>query len=86
MITVSKENSTYRNNEKASEPERRYKKIQIFNSFSEAETATILETLKQTPEERISETVNLIRRVYKDKLERTGRQAPENKIRWKARP
>ena len=83
---MNEDNDTYRDSDKASEPESSYKKIQIFNSFSEAETATILETLNQTPEERISETVNLIRRVYKDKLETTCKQVPENKIRWKIRP
>ena len=83
---MNEDNDTYRDSHKATEPKSSYKKIQIFNSFSEAETATMLKTLNQTPEERISETVNLIRRVYKDKLGRASKQLPENKIRWKTRP
>ncbi len=85
-MKVKKDNYTYHKSNKATEPESTSEKIHIFNSFAEAETATILKTLKQTPEERLSETVHLIRRVYREKPERICKQIPENKIRWKVRP
>jgi len=83
---VNKKNPKYQDSDKISEPKSPYKNIRVFNSISDAETATALKTLKQTPEERLSETVNLIRRVYNQKIERDCEQIPENKIRWKFRP
>lgn len=83
---MNKKNPKYQDSDKTSEPKSPHKNIWVFNSISEAETARIQKTIKQTPEERLSETVNLIRRVYNLKIERDCKQTPENKIRWKFRP
>ena len=38
--------------------------VKVFNSFEEAELSEIQAVLKQTPKERLRETVELILRVY----------------------
>jgi len=62
--------------------DKHFNNIRIYNSINEAEEASLLETIKQTPEERLSETVNLIRRVYRDKLEKKSEKPKNNKIKF----
>lgn len=59
-----KKYKTTSENDKATEPSAAYHSLKIFNSFEEAEIFQIKCVLKQSPAERIKETVELILRAY----------------------
>ncbi len=43
-------------------------RLQIFSSFEEAEMSELRESAKRTPEERLRDTVSLIKRVFAKEL------------------
>lgn len=57
------------------------KQIHFFSSFEEADAYDRIKTLKQSPIERINETVGLILRVYGFNRADLKKRARSNKIR-----
>lgn len=80
-MSTSNKNNSENDQNKSHEPEVAYKAIRIFNSFEEAEEADIRETLAQSPEERISETVDLILRVYGFTQKELNKRVPGTWVR-----
>lgn len=63
-MAKKKKYKTTSENDKATEPSAAYRSLKIFSSFEEAEIFQIKRVLKQSPAERIRETVELILRAY----------------------
>ncbi len=58
----------------------RYKKISIYKSFAEQASAEAASIARQSPAERIRETVDLILRVYNTSREQLNNREKSNRI------
>lgn len=79
-MAKKKKYKTSEENDKASEPVATYHSLKIFSSFEEAEIFQIKSILKQSPAERIRDTVELILRVYGFTREQLKERKSDNKI------
>ena len=80
FMAKKKKHKTSEDENKVNEPVAAYYSLKIFSSFEEAEIFQIKSILKQSPAERIRDTVQLILRAYDITREQLKGRKRDNKI------
>ncbi len=79
-MAKKKKYKTSEEKDKVAEPSAAYHNFKIFSSFEEAEIFQIKSILKQTPAQRIKDTVELILRIYGVTREQLKERKRDNKV------
>lgn len=80
LMAKKKKYKISENESKVNEPVAAHHSLKIFSSFEEAEVFQIKSILKQSPAERIRDTVELILRIYGVTREQLKERKSDNKI------